>query len=572
MRVVKKSFLLLSLPCKLKPLKLLMKKLLLVIILNFCGALLFSNPHFRIAKFGPKRISAQFHSSIHQFDAIKLADKSSDQVTFIYSSVNQTPIAKAGTDTTLTLPIDAVTLNGCSSSDPEMALLKYKWIKISGPGAYLLKGDSLCSAQVKGMIEGTYSFELTVTDTAGLSGKDTVVVTVNSSFSPNWPPQYIPLSNKPYKIVVIGSSTAYGTGASPIDSSWVRKFTSYLSQQNAQVSLINLAFPGYTSYHLSPTGTVIPPEFSFVTVDSLRNITKALSLSPDAIILNLPSNDIDNGFPFSEIENNYNRIKAAADSQHVSIWITTTQPRDLSTSKKLLQMELRDWIMNRFGKKAVDFWSTLSNSDGSINTYFAAGDGIHLNNAGHHVLFKRIVEEKIWDTICLFKNLCAVAKAGNDTTISGSPASITLDGTASFDPDGTIINFNWRILNDTAGIITGSNTANPIMSLLTPKDYLVELLLTDNLGAVSKDTMLIKVNPAATSIYTFTGNGNWDIASNWSNNIIPPAILSGNASIIIDPVNGECVLNVPQKITNGAILKIMEGKKMRLMGGCIIIK
>ena len=67
--------------------------------------------------------------------------------------------------------------------------------------------------------------------------------------------------------------------------------------------------------------------------------------------------------------------------------------------------------------------------------------------------------------------------------------------------------------------------------------------------------------------YTFTGNGNWDVASNWSNNLIPPATLSGNANIIIDPsVNGECVLNVQQYITNGATFKVMPNKKFRLLG------
>ena len=80
------------------------------------------------------------------------------------------------------------------------------------------------------------------------------------------------------------------------------------------------------------------------------------------------------------------------------------------------------------------------------------------------------------------------------------------------------------------------------------------------------------VNPPASSIYTFTGIGNWNLASNWQNNLMLPAILSGNAMIIINPSEiGECVLNVEQKIENGAILKVMKGKTLRVaMGGVMI--
>ncbi|MBL0358121.1 MAG: hypothetical protein IPP72_15195 [Chitinophagaceae bacterium] len=39
-------------------------------------------------------------------------------------------------------------------------------------------------------------------------------------------------------------------------------------------------------------------------------------------------------------------------------------------------------------------------------------------------------------------------------------------------------------------------------------------------------------------IYRFTGNGNWSVAANWENNLIPPAVLSDGSEIIIDPVTG----------------------------------
>ena len=71
--------------------------------------------------------------------------------------------------------------------------------------------------------------------------------------------------------------------------------------------------------------------------------------------------------------------------------------------------------------------------------------------------------------------------------------------------------------------------------------------------------------------YTFIGNGNWDIAANWSNNVIPPPSLPAGAEIIIDPVsNGECILNIPQTVLAGAKLTVHTGKKFRVNGNLTI--
>ena len=100
-----------------------------------------------------------------------------------------------------------------------------------------------------------------------------------------------------FKIVVLGSSTAFGTGAVPIDSSFVNKYKNYVLGKNPLHTIINLATLSLTTYHvLCPTGYVPPPNRPF-PVDTNRNITKALSHHPDAIIINLPSNDIALGIP-----------------------------------------------------------------------------------------------------------------------------------------------------------------------------------------------------------------------------------------------------------------------------------
>lgn len=65
--------------------------------------------------------------------------------------------------------------------------------------------------------------------------------------------------------------------------------------------------------------------------------------------------------------------------------------------------------------------------------------------------------------------------------------------------------------------------------------------------------------------YTFTGNGNWSDAANWSNNQIPPSAASAGTQIIINPVNGgECILNTPYTVSPGVIFTVMAGKNLKV--------
>lgn len=71
--------------------------------------------------------------------------------------------------------------------------------------------------------------------------------------------------------------------------------------------------------------------------------------------------------------------------------------------------------------------------------------------------------------------------------------------------------------------------------------------------------------------YTFTGNGNWDIAANWKNNAIPPATLPSGDAIIIDPiVGGQCLLNITQHIAAGASMMVNPGKTLVVPGNLTI--
>lgn len=77
-------------------------------------------------------------------------------------------------------------------------------------------------------------------------------------------------------------------------------------------------------------------------------------------------------------------------------------------------------------------------------------------------------------------------------------------------------------------------------------------------------------NPCKT--YTFTGNGNYSVAANWSGGILPPSILPAGSSIIINPVTGGiCTLNIYQKILPGGLFKVIAAKTLIIEGNLDIL-
>ena len=111
-----------------------------------------------------------------------LSAKDTVKVT-VKTSANHPPFANAGNDTTITLPANAVNLDGSKSTDADNNIISYAWAKISGPASFNIVNANSLQAQATNLAEGVYQFELTVTDLLGLFDKDTTTVTVLNSFT-----------------------------------------------------------------------------------------------------------------------------------------------------------------------------------------------------------------------------------------------------------------------------------------------------------------------------------------------------------------------------------------------------
>jgi lysophospholipase L1-like esterase len=189
-------------------------------------------------------------------------------------------------------------------------------------------------------------------------------------------------------IVVLGSSTAAGTGPKTPDSTWVNLLRKYLQSDDPAVTVTNLAVGGFTSYKILPEGGDLP--FYKPKPDPEHNIDMALSLKPDLIIINMPSNDITEGFSVEDFRKNLQVVTDLIRQQNIRFYITTTQPRNTTAANRKKLRQMRDIIMRSYRNNYIDCWDELSTPDGNIVPQYDSGDGVHLNGLGHRIMFERV--------------------------------------------------------------------------------------------------------------------------------------------------------------------------------------
>lgn len=215
------------------------------------------------------------------------------------------------------------------------------------------------------------------------------------------------------RVVVVGSSTAEGAGASCADSTWAGRVGAWMARQGRGDVLINLAKGGYTTCRVMPTGT--PPYQArehTLSVDTARNITKALSLNPDIVIINLPTNDTSHGIDVKTQMKHFGKMVKACRRAGVEVFVTTAQPHNFGEAYRppydamhtpdASKQHFRDWftdlsakVKRRYGRHAIDFFTGIATEDGFafIRPEYNSGDGVHLNDAAHRIFADRVIEK-----------------------------------------------------------------------------------------------------------------------------------------------------------------------------------
>jgi lysophospholipase L1-like esterase len=188
-----------------------------------------------------------------------------------------------------------------------------------------------------------------------------------------------------FKIAVIGSSTALGTGASPIDSSWANLTKFYLKELKDIDTIYNSAVGGT----FTGQGAGAEPDTGIVWVMNTYN--------PDVVIASYASNDAAADVPVDSTMLHLRTIYNTVVSAGKICYITTPHPRDYFTHyQDSLQLDVRDSTFAEFGAFSLDFWHCIVDADSvSIVPQYNSGDGVHVNNAGHQQLFQVVKNANI---------------------------------------------------------------------------------------------------------------------------------------------------------------------------------
>lgn len=384
-------------------------------------------------------------------------------VTVLPAVVNQAPVADAGADQTITLPLNTITLFG-TGSDPDGTILTYAWTKVSGPTATLTNQTSN-NLTLSDLLEGTYVLRLTVTDEDGANDFDDVKVVVNAAAT-NQAPTANAGSDKTITLPT-SSVNLSGSGSDPdgtiVAYSWVKvsgPAVSLGATNQPTLSLTNLV-EGIYVFRLEvedDDGASDTDDVRVTVVPATINQPPAISAGPDKSLF-LPTNSVVITGSASDPDGVVSTL----------LWTKVSGP----ASATLLNENTTIVTISDLVEGVYVFRLTGTDDDGAT-----AFDEV-----------KVTVNPEA-------TNQPPTADAGPDKSIKLPTSSVTITGKGT-DSDGTIVSYAWIKISGPAVTINGANTATLALTNLVEGNYVFELQVTDDDGAMADDRVKIEVLPAA---------------------------------------------------------------------------
>jgi lysophospholipase L1-like esterase len=199
-------------------------------------------------------------------------------------------------------------------------------------------------------------------------------------------------------VAVLGSSTAFGTGATT-GNGWVERVRVAAATACPKLVITNLAVGGTTTRDGLPASPGVTP------LHPNTNLDAALALKPALVFVEYPSNDAFNLIPLAETLANHatlrDGIRAAGAIEVIIGPFPRTFPAGTNqATQNILMTGLRDQLPAVGAPRYLALWADLAFSDTQVSAPFAYNDGIHLSDAGHALIATKVLASDAWKSVC----------------------------------------------------------------------------------------------------------------------------------------------------------------------------
>jgi gliding motility-associated-like protein len=368
------------------------------------------------------------------------------------------PTSNAGSSKSITLPTNSVTLNGSGTS--VTGITGYLWTKKSG-GAAVLTNETTANLSVSGLVQGTYVFELRVTDITGFAFSEVTVNVLPAAINQS------PTANAgTNKTITLPTNTLIlnGIGTDPDGS--IASYA-WLKVSGPTATLTNASSPNLSLSNLLQGVYVFQLT---VTDDKSATGSSQVTVTVNAVATNQPP-----------IVNAGSQKTIFLPVNQVIITATASDP-DGSISTIL-------WEKKSGGVATLTNTNTLTLTASGL----AAGNytfriTVTDNNAA--TSFSEVL------VIVIQANQSPTASAGSDQSLTLPTNSTILSG-SGIDPDGSVIGYAWIKVSGPTATLTNTNTATLTISNMLQGTYVFRLTVTDNNGSTGTDDVSVFVSVAA---------------------------------------------------------------------------
>lgn len=392
-----------------------------------------------------------------------LTDADSIAVT-VKPAANKPPVASAGSDIQVQLPVNTTSLDGSASTDADGQITSWAWTKTAGPAGGDLSAANAAKTNVSNLVAGTYTFRLIITDNAG--AKDTATVKVTVLTAANKPP--VANAGKNIQIQLpVNTATLNGSASTDTDGqivSWLWQKTAgpaggdLATAGAAQTAVNNLAAGTYT-YQLTVTDNNNATATATVTV-------LVLAAAPNQSPVADAGNNISIQLPVNSAALD-GSASADADGQIVTwLWEKTAGP----AGGNIASAGAAKTNISNLQEGTYTFRLTVTDNNGATS------------NATVNI------------TVLPVENKAPVAQTQGNRSIQQPMNSFIADGSSSYDPDGTIVKYEWmQVTGPTSANLKSPDQVQTLINGLQAGQYQFRLTVTDDKDATATTTFNLTV-------------------------------------------------------------------------------